>query len=66
MALFETLPIFEVLHTKILSRASTNELKICAMQEGFRTLRQAGLSAVQRGLTTVGEVLTETRSDVSA
>lgn len=66
MALFETLPIFEGLHTKILARASTNELKICAMQEGFRTLRQAGLSAVQRGLTTVGEVLTETRSDVSA
>jgi len=66
MALFETLPIFEGLHDRILARASTNELKTCAMREGFRTLRQAGLSAVQRGLTTVGEVFTETRSDVSA
>lgn len=65
MALFETLPIFEGLHNKILARASTNELKICAMHEGFRTLRQAGLSAVQRGLTTVGEVFAETRSDTS-
>jgi type IV pilus assembly protein PilB len=66
MALFETLPIFEGLHDKILARASTHELKTCAMQEGFRTLRQAGLSAVQRGLTTIGEVFAETRSDTSA
>jgi type IV pilus assembly protein PilB len=66
MALFETLPIFEGLHDRILARASTNELKTCAMHEGFRTLRQAGLSAVQRGLTTVGEVVAETRSDTSA
>ncbi|MDH4192601.1 MAG: ATPase, T2SS/T4P/T4SS family [Nitrospirota bacterium] len=66
MALFETLPIFEGLHDQILGRASTNELKIFAMREGFRTLRQAGLSAVQRGLTTVGEVFSETRSDTSA
>jgi type IV pilus assembly protein PilB len=63
MALFETLPVFEGLHDKILSRASTNELKACAMQEGFRTLRQAGLSAVQSGLTTVGEIFAETRPD---
>ncbi|MCA9420943.1 MAG: Flp pilus assembly complex ATPase component TadA, partial [Nitrospira sp.] len=65
MALFEILPIFEGLHAKILARASTNELKLCAIHEGFRTLRQAGLSAVQSGLTTVGEVFAETRSDVS-
>jgi type IV pilus assembly protein PilB len=63
MALFETLPVFEGLHDRILSRASTNELKACAMQEGFRTLRQAGLSAVQSGLTTVGEIFAETRPD---
>jgi len=66
MALFETLSIFEGLHDKILARASTSELKTCAIHEGFRTLRQAGLSAVQRGLTTVGEVFAETRSDTSA
>ena len=65
MALFETLPIFEGLHEKILARASTNELIACAIAEGFRTLRQAGMVAVQGGLTTVGEVFAETRSDAS-
>ncbi len=66
MALFETLPIFEGLHEKILARASTNDLIACAIREGFRTLRQAGMAAVQGGLTTVGEVFAETRSDVFA
>ncbi|MDT3777556.1 ATPase, T2SS/T4P/T4SS family [Nitrospira sp. MA-1] len=63
MALFETLPIFEGLHEKILARVSTNDLIACAISEGFRTLRQAGMAAVQGGLTTVGEVFSETRSD---
>lgn len=63
MALFETLPIFEGLHEKILARASTNDLINCSIGEGFRTLRQAGLAAVQGGLTTVSEVFAETRSD---
>ncbi|MBA3611361.1 MAG: Flp pilus assembly complex ATPase component TadA [Nitrospirales bacterium] len=66
MALFETLPIFEGLHEKILARASTNDLIACAISEGFRTLRQAGMAAVQGGLTTVGEVFAETRSDAFA
>jgi type IV pilus assembly protein PilB len=60
MALFETLPIVDRLHHIILSRASTSELSTCAMQEGFRTLRQAGLVALQQGQTTVSEILTET------
>ena len=63
MALFETLPILERLHATILSRASTHELIDCAKQDGFRTLRQAGLAAVQRGQTTVSEILTETSDD---
>jgi len=63
MAIFEILPMYEALQERLLSRASVGELKACAQQQGFRTLRQAGLLAVQRGLTTVGEVLTETRSD---
>jgi type IV pilus assembly protein PilB len=65
MALFETLPIFERLHATILSRASTSELRACAMREGFRTLRQAGLVAVQQGRTTVSEILTETSDEGS-
>lgn len=65
MAIFEILPMYESLHERILARASAGELKACAQLHGFRTLRQAGLLAVQKGLTTVGEVLTETRSDVA-
>jgi len=65
MALFETLPIVERLHHTILSRASTSELRACAMQEGFRTLRQAGLAVLQQGLTTVSEILTETSEEGS-
>ena len=60
MALFETLPMVEPLHHIILTRASTSELSSCAMKEGFRTLRQAGLEALQQGKTTVSEILTET------
>ncbi len=60
MALFETLPMVEPLHHIILTRASTSELSLCARQEGFRTLRQAGLVALQQGQTTVSEILTET------
>ena len=63
MAIFETLPILERLHDIILSRASTSELRVCAMQEGFRTLRQAGLVAVRQGRTTVSEILTETSDE---
>jgi type IV pilus assembly protein PilB len=63
MALFETLPMVERLHHTILSRASTSELRACAMQEGFRTLRQAGLAVLQQGLTTVSEILTETSGE---
>ncbi len=63
LALFEVLPIFERLHATILSRASTNELSDCAKQDGFRTLRQAGLAAIQRGQTTVSEILAETSED---
>ncbi len=63
MALFETLPLVERLHEIILSRASTSDIRACAMQEGFRTLRQAGLVAVQQGQTTMSEILTETSDD---
>ena len=63
MALFETLPMVESLHEVILSRASTSEIRACAVREGFRTLRQAGLVALQQGRTTMSEILTETSDE---
>jgi len=65
LALFEILPMVERLHHKILGRVSTSELRACAIQEGFRTLRQAGVSALQQGQTTVSEILTETSDEGS-
>ena len=65
LALFEILPMVERVHHKILGRVSTSELRACAIQEGFRTLRQAGLSALQQGQTTVSEILTETSDEGS-
>lgn len=63
MALFETLPMVETLQDKILTRVSTSEIRACAKQEGFRTLRQAGLVAVENAHTTISEILTETSAD---
>lgn len=63
LPLFETLVIGETLHEMILARASTNEIKYWALDHGFRTLRQAGISAVRQGLTTLSEILTETKAD---
>ena len=64
MAIFEILPMYDALHDRILTRASAGELKGCAQLQGFRTLRQAGLVAVKKGLTTASEVLAETRQDL--
>ena len=64
MALFETLPMVEKLHEHIRTRSSTSEIQACAVHEGFRTLRQAGLVAVQQGQTTISEILTETSADI--
>ncbi|MCA9479468.1 MAG: Flp pilus assembly complex ATPase component TadA, partial [Nitrospira sp.] len=64
MAIFEILPMYDALHDRILMRASAGELKGCAQLQGFRTLRQAGLMAVKKGLTTASEVLAETRQDL--
>ncbi len=61
--LFETLVVGETLHEMILARASMNEIKSWALDHGFRTLRQAGISAVRQGVTTLSEILTETKAD---
>jgi len=63
MALFEVLPLSDHLHAKILERAPANDLKQCAMEHGFTTLRQSGFMAIKAGLTTVDEVVGATMSD---
>ncbi len=59
-ALFEMMILDETLRQMVLDGASTQELRVQAIAEGMRTLRQSGQLAVLEGVTTVEEVLRET------
>ena len=58
--LYEVMPITPALRELILDRASTAEIRRRAIQEGMLTLRDDGLVKVQKGITTIEEVLRET------
>ena len=58
--LYEVMPITPALRELILDRASTAEIRRKAISEGMLTLRDDGLVKVQKGITTVEEVLRET------
>jgi type IV pilus assembly protein PilB len=61
--LYEVMPVTPSIRDMILDRCSANELKQKAMEEGMLTLRQDGLIKVQKGISTVEEVLRETSTD---
>ncbi|MDA8164698.1 MAG: ATPase, T2SS/T4P/T4SS family [Desulfobacteraceae bacterium] len=56
-AIYELLPITRTLEPLIVNRASSFELFREAQQEGFISMRQAGIRKVLAGLTTVDEIL---------
>lgn len=58
--LYEVMPITPALRELILDRASTGEIRKQAVKEGMVTLRDDGLIKVQKGITTIEEVLRET------
>ncbi len=58
--LYEVMPITSSIRELILDRASTTELQQRAIEEGMLTLRMDGLRNVERGTTTLEEVLRET------
>ncbi len=58
--LYEVLPISSAIRELILDRASTTEIRDAAINEGMLTLRMDGLRNIERGVTTVAEVLRET------
>ena len=62
VAIYEVMPITEVLRDMILKSAATGELRGQAQRDGMKTLRQAGLLKVLEGTTTVEEVLRVTLS----
>jgi type IV pilus assembly protein PilB len=58
--LFEVMPISPALGRMILDRRSADEIREKAVEEGMLTLRQDGIRKVQKGITTIEEVLRET------
>jgi type IV pilus assembly protein PilB len=60
--LYEVMPITPEIREMILDRASTSEIRQKAVEQGMLTLRQDGLIKIQRGITTIEEVLRETSS----
>jgi type IV pilus assembly protein PilB len=63
IALYEVMPLDEVLREQILSGASAMDLKRAAIQQGMKTLRQSGLSKVSEGMTTIEEIVRVTMAD---
>ncbi len=63
VALYEVMPVKEDLKELILRGGSAMEIKREAARLGMKTLRQAGLSKLEEGMTTLEEVLRVTASD---
>jgi type IV pilus assembly protein PilB len=63
VALYEVMPVTDEIKELILHGGSTIEVKREAMRLGMKTLRQAGLTKVKEGITTLEEVLRVTAKD---
>ena len=63
LAILEVLPVTTLIKELILKRVSASEIKKGALEEGFQTLRMAGLKRAARGVTSLDEVLRVTSSD---
>ncbi len=60
MAIFEIMLVTEEIRKLTTENASTEQVRQVARRQGMRSLRDAGLIAIQDGLTSVEEVLRET------
>ncbi|MCB9477369.1 MAG: type IV-A pilus assembly ATPase PilB [Deltaproteobacteria bacterium] len=63
IALYEVMPIYEEIKEFVLNGASTAELKRESIRLGMKTMRQAGLSKLEEGMTTVDEIVRVTAAD---
>jgi type IV pilus assembly protein PilB len=61
--IYEFMPVTDEIRDLIMANASTEELNACARKDGMSTLRDAGLRALNRGLTTIEEIARETVTD---
>ena len=56
-AIYEVLPVSLAIRKLVMAKASADEIKAKAVEEGMSTLGQEGLLKVQEGLTTLEEVM---------
>ena len=61
--LYEVLLIDSDIRKAIMANASTDELRAVALENGMLTLRMDGLKKVERGVTTLEEVVKETAAN---
>jgi len=59
-AIFEVMTFNDEIRELIMNHASTNVLRTAAQKAGMRLLRDAGLSAIYDGVSTIDEVVKET------
>lgn len=65
-AIYEMLPIDDVMKDQIMDRASATVIKRAAIDRGtLKTLRMDGLTKVARGMTTIDEVMRVTQLDMA-
>jgi type II secretory ATPase GspE/PulE/Tfp pilus assembly ATPase PilB-like protein len=62
IGIYELLLMSEEIRKMVIGRASTDEIRAEAKKEGMRTLREDGLEKIQKGITTVEEVLRVTEA----
>jgi type IV pilus assembly protein PilB len=61
--IYEFMPVNDEIRDLIMANASSEELRACAKKVGMTSLRDAGLNAIHKGLTTIDEVVRETVLD---
>ncbi|HDH97164.1 MAG TPA: type IV-A pilus assembly ATPase PilB [Proteobacteria bacterium] len=63
IAVFEVMPMTEEINELVLTGASAAELKREAIRLGMKTMRQAGITKLLQGITTIEEVVRVTAPD---
>jgi type IV pilus assembly protein PilB len=63
VGLFEVMEVTQEIRELILKRQQSYDIKRKAMEQGMITLRRSGLTKIQKGLTSVDEVVRETVRD---
>jgi type IV pilus assembly protein PilB len=61
--IYEFMPLNDEIRDLIMANASSEELRACAKKVGMSSLRDAGLKAIHKGITTIEEVVRETVMD---